>query len=90
MPELNGQQPQASVENFPLDEAMIEILAQIQGQFAELQKQVDAEAMKLNATRQGALVLFIRQHRLDGNWRLADNGRELVRDIAAAPVKETV
>ena len=38
--------------------------------------------------RSGALVLFIRQHKLEGNWQLAENGRELVKGaapVAAAP-----
>jgi hypothetical protein len=64
--EQNGQQPEA--ENFPLDEAMISILSEIKQQVTLLQAQ-----------RQGALVHFIRQHKLQGNWQEAENGKELVK-----------
>jgi hypothetical protein len=58
----------SEVENFPLDEALISMLAEINQQMIPLQ-----------ASRQGALVLFMRQHKLQGNWQVAENGRELVK-----------
>jgi hypothetical protein len=60
--------PQPEVENYPLDEALIAMLAEIGGQLEALAAQ-----------RQGALVLFIRQQKLQGNWQVAENGRELVK-----------
>lgn len=62
-------------ENYPLDDAMISLIADIRTQMQPLQLQL-----------QGALVLFIRQHKLDGNWVIADNGRELAK--AAMPVRQ--
>jgi hypothetical protein len=62
-------------ENYPLDDALIQMLG-------EIATQVNA----LNAQRQGALVLFLRQHKLQGNWQLAENGRELIK---AAPAPST-
>jgi len=67
MDEQNNGQP-LDGENYPLDDASIQMLAEI-GQ----------QIQTLNAQRQGALVLFIRQHKLEGNWQVAENGRELVR-----------
>ncbi len=69
----NNEQQQ---ENFPLDEAAIQLLADINSQMQQLQAQ-----------RQGALVLFIRQHKLQGNWQVAENGKELVK--AAMPAMPT-
>lgn len=62
-------------ENYPLDEASIAI-------FAEGLKQIDL----VQAQMGGALRLFLRQHKLDGNWRVAANGRELER-VADAPAQ---
>lgn len=55
-------------ENYPLDEASISV-------FAEGMKQIDL----VQAQMGGALRLFLRQHKLQGNWRIAQNGRELER-----------
>jgi len=73
MDEQNNGQP-LDGENYPLDDASIQMLAEI-GQ----------QIQTLNAQRQGALVLFIRQHKLEGNWQVAENGRELVRAPALQP-----
>lgn len=55
-------------ETYQLDEEtaayLFELLEQIKG---------------LNAQAQGALTLYVRQHKLKGQWRIADNGRELRR-----------
>jgi hypothetical protein len=59
-------------ENYPLDEATINLLAEFQRAAADI-----------NARLQGALTLFLRQHKLEGNWSVAPNGRELVKQQAA-------
>ena len=68
----DGNQPLNDTENYPLDEASIAI-------FAEGVKQIDL----VNAQMGGALRLFLRQHKLPGNWRIAQNGRELERVVDA-------
>jgi len=55
-------------ERYPLDDAAISLLADLKSQM-----------QRLDAQWQGALVLFIRQHKLQGNWNVADNGKELVK-----------
>jgi hypothetical protein len=61
----NGATTAAEQDVFPLDDALIALLAEQAAAFAH--------------QRQGALTLFVRQHKLQGNWQLAPNGRELVR-----------
>jgi hypothetical protein len=63
----NAQTEEAQ-EVFPLDDAAISLLADLR-----------ANIEKLDAQWNGALVLFIRQHKLKGNWGVAPNGRELIR-----------
>lgn len=60
------QEQLTDVDNFPLDDATIRLLD-------EYRQQV----MLMNAQQQGALVHFIRQHGLQGEWRVAQSGREL-------------
>lgn len=55
-------------ELFPLDDAAISLLADLRSQMQNIQAQF-----------QGALVLFIRQQGLKGNWQVHENGRELVK-----------
>jgi hypothetical protein len=64
----NGTAEAATADVFPLDDALIALLAE----YAQ-------RALALDAERRGALVLFLRQHGLTGQWQLAPNGRELVR-----------
>ena len=64
----NDQNQQEVVEAFPLDEAMIGLLA-------EINPQIQALVLQKN----GALTLFIRQHKLQGEWREAPNGKELLK-----------
>lgn len=59
---------QAEVENYPLDEAAIAF-------FADGRKAIDNINLKLN----GGFELYLKQHQLKGNWRLAENGKELER-----------
>lgn len=69
MNELNGDAPiTVAAEIVPLDDDLLALFAEF-----------DRRAITLNGERQGALELFLRQHKLTGNWRLAENGRELVR-----------
>jgi hypothetical protein len=64
--EHNQKAAAVEVENYPLDDAAISMLA-------ETQQQIEA----LTAARQGMLTYFVRLHKLTGNWRVAANGREL-------------
>jgi len=57
---------QENSEKYPLDETSIEM-------FNEIKQQSNA----LNEQFRGALTLFMRQHKLQGIWRVAENGREL-------------
>jgi hypothetical protein len=64
------QQTQEAVaqEVYPLDDAAIGIIAEI-----------DQQMMPLNAMLQGALSLFVRQHKLQGRWQIAPGRKELVK-----------
>jgi len=79
-------------ESYPLDEATISVLADIKKAQTDFDaqpvvQQVRQNAIALDSQRQGALLLFYRQHKLEGNWRIADNGTELVKDAAPAAVQ---
>lgn len=67
----NGQQ-----ETFPLSEEIIQLLGE-----------VNTEIQRLNAQAQGAVILFLRQHKLQGDWRVAPNNRELVKNPATARIQ---
>jgi hypothetical protein len=71
---LNGA-PDGAENFYPLDEATIAF-------FAEGTKQLEM----VQAQMSGALQLYLKQHKLDGRWRIAQNGRELQRmlDVPAA------
>jgi hypothetical protein len=62
-------------EILPLDDTMIGLLADLRQQLIALQ-----------ASRNGALMLFLRQKNLTGTWRIADNDREIIRVADAVPV----
>jgi len=68
------EQNNNGVEHYPLDDSAIEL-------FAEGRKQIDA----INAQMQGAFRLYLRQHKLQGEWKLSDNGKEL--DRLTAPMR---
>ena len=51
-------------DRYPLDEALISMVTEHRGMEMQLR---------------GALLLFLRQHGLDGNWQISSNGKELVR-----------
>lgn len=53
---------------FPLDDTALALMAEY-----------DQQQRVLDAARSGTLTLFARQHKLDGNWQLAPNHKELVR-----------
>ena len=51
-------------DRFPIDDALASMISDLrQGQLQ----------------LQGALTLFLRQHKLEGNWQIDEQGRELVR-----------
>jgi hypothetical protein len=58
-------------ELFPLDDAAIETIAEL-----------DAQERNVNVARNAVLSYFLRQHKLTGNWSLAPNRRELTRTAA--------
>jgi hypothetical protein len=59
-------------EIVPLDDATIEALAEI-----AIQERIALSS--INAARTATLNLFARQNKLPGNWRLAENKRELIK-----------
>lgn len=67
-------------ETYPLDDATIELLA-------EIKAATDRQLLILKAQSEGALILFMKQHKLAGPWRVAENGRELVRAPDAVPAQ---
>lgn len=68
-PEPNHQQAEPNADNcYPLDEPAIAL-------FADGLRQIEL----LNASMNGALQLFVKQHGLEGRWQLAPNRRELER-----------
>jgi len=68
----------AEPEVFPLDDATIEAVALYSQQARDAQIAVNA-----------FLNMFAKRHNLPGNWRLAENGRELVKVPAPAPLTLT-
>jgi hypothetical protein len=71
LPEVAAQpKPQlAGPKRIKMDEALLAMLSENTQQ-----------AISIQACRQALLVLFIRQNKLEGNWRIDTNGRDLVRD----------
>ena len=55
-------------EVYPLDDAAIEILAEMSQQRAALETSMNA-----------VLAYFAKQHKLKGQWRLSPNGKELTK-----------
>jgi len=70
----NGNGAAAEPEVFPLDEALIEMIAEIRLSQQQAQQQLS-----------GALNHFLRQHKMQGVWNVAENGRELVKQATPAP-----
>jgi hypothetical protein len=64
---------EADADIFPLDDAAIETLAEM-----------DQQERQLNAARTAVLTYFLKQHKLKGNWSLSPNRRELVRQTEGA------
>jgi len=64
------------VDHYPLDEAAIEF-------FAIWKARRDSIQERMN----GAFELYVHQHNLKGNWKLAENGKELERIPDAMPVQ---
>jgi hypothetical protein len=70
MNEQTEQQP----ENFPLDDAAIEALAEY-----------DQQERTINVARSAVLAYFLRQHKMTGEWQIAPNRKELVRAQTQQP-----
>lgn len=70
MQEQNGTNLEVITEqeHFPLDEAAIESLAEL-----------DAQERQINTARNAILSYFLRQQKMVGNWQLAENKRELIK-----------
>ena len=75
MPDDNHKQPNESDTCYPLDDAAIAF-------FAQGVKQIEMMHAQMN----GALELYLKQHKLPGKWRVAENGRELERVADAVPL----
>lgn len=70
-------------EIYPLDDAAVGFIAEKLREIEALKQDVQL----LEAALNGALTYFARLHKLEGQWKLADNRRELVRE--ASPVETT-
>ena len=57
-----------SEETFPLDDAAIEILSELNMQIRACQQ-----------SQESVLRYFYKKHQLSGKWQLAPNGRELIK-----------
>jgi hypothetical protein len=71
----NQNEPVGESELYPLDDAAIETIADL-----------DAQERNIAIARNAILSYFLRQHKLTGNWTLAPNRRELTRAAAPLPV----
>ena len=73
---MDEERNESQADNFyPLDEPAIAL-------FADGQRQIES----INARMVGVMQLYLRQHKLDGQGRVAENGRELCRVENQAPV----
>jgi len=68
----NNQLPEA----YPLDETAIAMINELKEQMKPFQIAVNA-----------ILTYFVRQHKLAGNWQVADNGRELVQQAPQQQIR---
>jgi hypothetical protein len=64
----NNNNDNNAQEAFPLDDAAIESIAEL-----------DKQEAQINVARNAILSYILRQHKLMGNWQLATNRRELVK-----------
>lgn len=65
-------------EIYPLDDEAIGFIAEKLREIEALKQHVQL----LEAALNGALTYFARIHKLEGPWKLADNRRELVREVS--------
>ena len=72
MEETIPNPPATAQEAFLLDDAALSLVQ-------EIDAQMQALMAPLNATLNGALTLFARQHQLQGKWGLAANRKELIK-----------
>lgn len=82
MHEDNNGNAAPEPEMFPLDEAAIESIQELDAQ----EKRIIDAAKEINVARQAILSYFLRQHKMTGNWTLAENRKELTRNPEPAPV----
>lgn len=75
MADENNTNGTNGTELYPLDDAAIEAIADL-----------DKQESNCNIARNAILSYFLRQHKLSGDWRLAPNRRELVK--LPAPVAQ--
>jgi hypothetical protein len=68
----NEQQSATDVDSYPLDDAAIEMIAEL-----------DQQEKQVLVARNAILTYILRQHKLMGPWKVAPNRRELVRDAPA-------
>lgn len=76
-----SEETKTEVENYPMDDALIAVMSEVKTAMEQLVR----AAQDLELQRKGALILFIRQHNLQGNWNVAENGRELVKQPDTPP-----
>lgn len=70
-------------ECYPLDEVAIEQLEELDTQEKRLVDQANKALEQLAVARQFTLKYFIRVHKLTGDWKLAENKRELMKEVPA-------
>lgn len=68
---VNGHQAKAT-ESVELDSVTAAYLSDLDG---ELRRTQQATILQMNA----AIQIFIRQHKLEGNWRLTPDGKRIER-----------
>ena len=84
MDEQNDRPEQAEPELFPLDEAACQMVAELD----EQEKQIQQNLTQIQTARNAILAYFLRTHKLAGNWQVAANRRELVRQPEPQPVQQ--
>jgi hypothetical protein len=82
-------------ENYPIDEATQGVLndirkAQVDFEAQPAVQQVRQATASFEGQFRGALFLYLRQHKLEGNWRVAENGKELVKESTPIATPEPI
>jgi len=71
------QQGAPQVEAYPLDKLSADMIA-------ELRQQAQQQLRDTRVAENAILSRFLREHKLEGNWRLAENASELIK-VAEQP-----